>query len=157
MTLGEQQILSQVTSRFPDLGVIMLCPPQPQEFLLEAMRVGVREVVPTPINQNVLINAVERFQQRMMLAKTPMHESKIVAFIPCKGGSGATFLASNIAYNLASEENKRVILLDFNLQFGDASLFVHEASIDHYHCGCDPANPAAGWLISLFQLDSCAA
>lgn len=125
---GEQQILSQVTSRFPDLGVIVLCPPQPQEFLLEAMRVGVREVIPTPINQNVLINAVERFQQRMRLARTPMHESKIVAFIPCKGGSGATFLASNIAYNLASEENKRVILLDLNLQFGDASLFVHEAT-----------------------------
>lgn len=125
---GEQQILSQVTSRFPDLGVIVLCPPQPQEFLLEAMRIGVREVVPTPINQNVLINAVERCKQRMMLAKTPMHEGQIVAFIPCKGGSGATFLASNIAYNLASEENKRVILLDFNLQFGDASLFVYEAT-----------------------------
>ncbi|SDW05799.1 AAA family ATPase [Nitrosomonas communis] len=125
---GEQQILSQITSRFPDLGVIVLCPPQPQEFLLEAMRVGVREVIPTPINQNMLINAVERFQQRIRLAKMPMHESKIVAFIPCKGGSGATFLASNIAYNLASEENKRVILLDLNLQFGDACLFIHEAT-----------------------------
>lgn len=125
---GEQQILSQVTSRFPDLGVIMLCPPQPQEFLLEAMRVGIREIVPTPISQNVLTDAVERFKQRMLLARTPLHEGKIAAFIPCKGGSGATFLASNIAYNLASVENKRVILFDFNLQFGDASLFVHEAT-----------------------------
>jgi pilus assembly protein CpaE len=126
LNLGEQQILSRVTSRFPDLGVIMLCPPQPQEFLLEAMRVGVREIVPTPVSQHGLIDAVGRFQQRMTMARTPMQEGKILAFIPCKGGSGATFLASNIAYTLASLENKRVILFDFNLQFGDASLFVHE-------------------------------
>lgn len=125
---GEQQILRVVTSRFPDLGVIMLCPPQPQDFLLEAMRVGVREVVPTPINQHVLIDAVDRFQQRMALAKAPLHDGKVLAFIPCKGGSGATFLASNIAYTLASLENKRVILFDFNLQFGDAALFVHDST-----------------------------
>lgn len=125
---GEQQILRVVTSRFPDLGVIMVCPPQPQEFLLEAMRVGVREVVPTPLNQHVLIDAVERFQQRMAIAKAPLHQGKILAFMPCKGGSGATFLASNIAYTLAALENKRVILFDFNLQFGDASLFVHDGA-----------------------------
>lgn len=124
----EQQILSVVTSHFPDLGVIMVCPPQPQEFLLEAMRVGVREVVPTPLNQGVLIDAVERFKQRKALAKAPLHDGQVFAFIPCKGGSGATFLASNIAYTLAALEGKRVILFDFNLQLGDAALFVHDST-----------------------------
>ena len=51
----------------------------------------------------------------------------MLAFIPCKGGSGATFLATNIAYTLAALENKRVALFDFNLQFGDASLFVYDS------------------------------
>lgn len=125
---AEQQILSLVTSRFPDLGIIMVCPSRSQDFLIEAMRIGVREIVPTPIDSQVLINAVERFQQRMALAKTPLHDGKVLAFIPCKGGSGATFLASNIAYTLAALENKRVILFDFNLQFGDASLFVHDGA-----------------------------
>ncbi|PTR04529.1 pilus assembly protein CpaE [Nitrosomonas nitrosa] len=125
---GEQQILSIVTSHFPDLGVIMLCPPQPQEFLLEAMRVGIREIVPTPLNQHVLIDAVERFRQRKALAKAPLHDGQVLAFIPCKGGSGATFLASNIAYSLAAIESKRVILIDFNLQLGDASLFVQDST-----------------------------
>ncbi|SFM92577.1 pilus assembly protein CpaE [Nitrosomonas nitrosa] len=125
---GEQQILSIVTSHFPDLGVIMLCPPQPQEFLLEAMRVGIREIVPTPLNQHVLIDAVERFRQIKALAKAPLHDGQVLAFIPCKGGSGATFLASNIAYSLAAIESKRVILIDFNLQLGDASLFVQDST-----------------------------
>lgn len=80
--------MSKVTTCFPDIGVIMLCPPQPQEFLLEAMRVGVREVVPTPIAQNVLIDAVERFQQRMFQSKAPIRQGKVLAFMPCKGEWG---------------------------------------------------------------------
>ena len=51
---------------------------------------------------------------------------KVLAFISCKGGSGATFLATNLAYVLATLEKKRVALIDLNLQFGDASLFVSD-------------------------------
>ncbi|HRQ05293.1 MAG TPA: AAA family ATPase [Nitrosomonas halophila] len=120
------QVIDQVTSRFPELGVIMLCPAQSQDYLIEAMRAGVREIVPTPFTQSVLIDAVERFQRRMQQAKMSARAGKILAFIPCKGGSGATFLASNFAYALAANGHKRVALIDFNLQFGDASLFVHD-------------------------------
>jgi pilus assembly protein CpaE len=42
----------------------------------------------------------------------------------CKGGSGATFLATNLAHVLAEAKHKNVLLLDLNLQFGDAYLFV---------------------------------
>jgi pilus assembly protein CpaE len=124
---GELQILNRVTSRFPDLGLVMLCPAQTPELLIEVMRAGVREVLPTPLTRNVVIEAVERFQQRITMARMPVNQCKVLAFIPCKGGSGATFLATNIAYALAALENKRVALFDFNLQFGDASLFVHDS------------------------------
>jgi pilus assembly protein CpaE len=124
---AELQILNRVTSRFPDLGVVMMCPAQPPELLIEVMRAGVREVLPTPLTRNVVIEAVERFQQRLVLAHSPVNSCKVLAFIPCKGGSGATFLATNIAYTLAALENKRVALFDFNLQFGDASLFVYDS------------------------------
>ncbi len=52
-------------------------------------------------------------------------DGKIIAFVSCKGGSGATFLAANLAYALA-QENQRVALFDLNLQFGDAALFVSD-------------------------------
>ena len=42
--------------------------------------------------------------------------------MPCKGGSGATFLATNLACQLA--ETSSVLLIDLNLQFGDALAFV---------------------------------
>jgi pilus assembly protein CpaE len=122
----ELQILSHVTSRFPDMGILMLCQDQSPEFLLEAMRAGIREVLPIPLTQPALIQAVERFEQRLTLARMPINDCKVLAFIPCKGGMGTTFLATNMAYTIAEMEAKRVALFDLNLQFGDASLFIHD-------------------------------
>src|SRR5690606_12681881 len=46
-------------------------------------------------------------------------------FVPAKGGSGASFLATNLAYALA-ERGKRVAVIDLNLHFGDAAMFLTE-------------------------------
>ncbi len=124
---SELQLLSNVTARYPSLGVIMLCPIQSPERLIEVMRVGVREALPTMPSRESLLDAVERFQQRIRQARTTIGSGKVLAFIPCKGGSGATFLACNLAYTLAAQENKRVALIDFNLQLGDASLFLSDS------------------------------
>jgi pilus assembly protein CpaE len=51
-------------------------------------------------------------------------QGKVLAFISCKGGSGATFLSTNLGYALATQEKKRVALIDLNLQFGDAAMYV---------------------------------
>ena len=122
----EFQVLDRIITRFPKMGVIMLCTHQSPEKLIEAMRVGVRETLPTPPIRESLLDAVDRFRQRMRQASTSSHKGKVMAFIPCKGGSGSTFLATNLAYALAALENKRVAVFDFNLQLGDASLFLSD-------------------------------
>ncbi|MDV6342316.1 AAA family ATPase [Nitrosomonas sp. Is24] len=124
---NDLQILGNVTARFPSLGVIMLCPNPSPERLLEVMRVGVREALPTPPTRDSLLSAINRFQQRIKQASMPVRSGKVLAFIPCKGGSGATFLATNLAYTLAAQNNQRVALIDFNLQLGDASLFLSDS------------------------------
>jgi len=48
----------------------------------------------------------------------------VLAFVSCKGGSGATFAAANLAHILADGGRARVALIDLNLQFGDAALFI---------------------------------
>ncbi len=103
------------------MGVIVVCEGHSADFLLQAMRAGVREVLPARPSKEALLQAVGRLRQTRELHSR--HAGQILAFISCKGGSGATFLATNLGYALG-QANKRTIVIDLNLQFGDASLFV---------------------------------
>ncbi|TFH08004.1 MAG: response regulator receiver protein, partial [Nitrosomonadales bacterium] len=60
----ELQILERVTARFPALGVILLCQNHSPERLMQAMRVGIREALPPVPSREMLLDAVNRFQQR---------------------------------------------------------------------------------------------
>lgn len=122
LVLGE---IEQLTTYRPGIAVILLCPSQTPELLLSAMRAGVREVLPSPLPAGVLEAAVSRVAAKLkgQNAKAP---GKILAFMPCKGGSGSTFLATNMGYQLAESGN--VLLIDLNLQFGDALSFVHDGN-----------------------------
>lgn len=123
--LEELPVLEYVSAQHPQTVVVMLCANHSPEFLINAMRAGVREVLQSPATKEALIAAVERIERRLGLGAKPRQPGQIIAFIPCKGGSGATFLATNLGYQLAAE-SKKVILIDLNLQFGDAALFIHD-------------------------------
>ena len=123
--LDELPVLEYVTAQHPRTVMVMLCVNQSPDFLIHAMRAGVREVLKSPVTKEVLLAAVERIEQRLGLVARPRDPGTIAAFIPCKGGSGATFIATNLGYQLAAE-NKKVLLIDLNLQFGDAVLFIHD-------------------------------
>ena len=112
-----------VTSHHPKIAVILLCATQTPEFLINSMRAGVREVLPSPASADALEAAVSRISAKLVGAQI-RKLGKVLAFMPSKGGSGATFLATNLGYQLA--ETKAVLLIDLNLQFGDALSFVHD-------------------------------
>ncbi|BAK77189.1 response regulator receiver protein [Pseudogulbenkiania sp. NH8B] len=130
--LTDFSALSRLNLRHPDITVILLSNIQASETLLSAMRAGVREVLPSPANREALNLAISRVEEKRMLQNSARPKGKVFAFIPCKGGSGSTFLSTNLAYNLATQEDKNVILIDLNLQFGDAALFVtdHKPSVN---------------------------
>lgn len=121
---AELNVFEQVLVRHPNLALILVCDSTSPEFLISAMRVGVRDVLQRPLEKDVLVAAMLRVAHKVAMSGTA--KAKTLAFIPCKGGSGATFLAANLAYALAVEENKKVALFDLNLQFGDAVLFLSD-------------------------------
>lgn len=145
--LAELADLERMVQRYPGVALIALCEKVSSEFLISAMRVGVRDVLPLPVVPQALLDAVTRVEQRLESSTSrPQLLGKVLAFIACKGGSGATFLASNIGYILAAkEEGAKVVLLDLNLQFGDAALFVS----DHV-----PANTVADVTDNIARLDA---
>lgn len=122
----ELQGVERLMARHPDMAVILMCVQHQPEFLLSAMRMGVREVIQTPLTEQALQQAVGRIRERIAWRSAPPVDGKVLAFLPCKGGSGSTFLASNLAYAIGTER-KRVCLIDLNLHFGDAALHVSES------------------------------
>jgi pilus assembly protein CpaE len=121
--VAELAQVEYVTTHYPSLAVILLCSTHTPEFLINSMRAGVREVLPSPATAPALEAAVNRIAAKLVGTK-PRDAGKILAFLPCKGGAGATFLATNLASHLA--ETRSVLLIDLNLQFGDALAFVHD-------------------------------
>lgn len=116
--------LQHLGIRHPGMTFMVLREQQSAEFLIQAMHAGVREVLPAQLTAEALKGALERI--RLYLGYAATRSGKVIAFISCKGGSGATFLASNLAYTLANHSAKKVALFDLNLQFGDALLFLSD-------------------------------
>lgn len=119
------KVIESLNLMLPGVDVLQVSPDTDAEFLMLAMRSGVREVIPSAAGPDGIRAAVTRILQKRQ-KQTSNNEGKVFAFLSCKGGSGATFLATNFAYVLATEYGKKVALLDLNLQFGDASMFVSE-------------------------------
>ena len=116
--------LERLGQLFPRMAFIVLSHDLSQAFLLRAMRAGVREVLPAEPGAEALALALDHIADKM--GSQGGAQGKVLAFISCKGGSGSTFLATNLAYALSTGA-KRVALIDINLQFGDASLFVSDS------------------------------
>lgn len=126
---NELDALGAVIDRSPDLNVILISGRQTPEFLLGALRAGVREVIPLPVSIESLRESMDGIRQRLAAGRTPRPQGRIMAWMSSKGGAGATFLATNLAAALAAS-GKRVCFIDLNFHFGEASFYVSEARPD---------------------------
>lgn len=118
-------VLEQALLAAPATALILQSPDRSPDFLIRAMRAGVRELLPSPASAAELSAAWERQVMRLR-ARSGSRDGKVLAFLPAKGGAGSTFLSTNLAYALAAR-GQRVALLDLNLHFGDAVLYLTEA------------------------------
>ncbi len=116
--------VEELTRRHPNLTVLLLCTARSEDVLLSAMRAGIREVLAWPGAKREFLAAVERAKKWAAAPGVRRPRGKLLAFVSGKGGSGATFLAANLGYAVAAECHKKVLLIDLNLQYGDASFFL---------------------------------
>jgi pilus assembly protein CpaE len=111
----------------PDTRIVLVSPDRTVEFLIRAMRCGVREILPSPINVETLKQAIKHELERAPSSVKPRGQhGQVLSFLPVKGGAGSTFLATNMAFALSMLGN-RVALLDLNLYFGDAAMFLGDS------------------------------
>lgn len=116
--------LERMAEKFPQAAIMLLSSDRSPEYLIGAMRAGVREVLALPLSTSDLDAALDRLTHK--LASTQQVDGKVMAFVSAKGGAGTTFIAANLAHALSVLGQKRVLLLDLNTAFGDAALYVSD-------------------------------
>lgn len=118
---GELEYLakSAVSKRLP---LIVLGPADDPEAMRLAMRAGASDYISQPLQQAELVTALERIGDQ--LEDRPSDRGQLVTVMNSKGGSGASFVATNLAYALSQEKRTRTVLADFDLQFGGLSRYL---------------------------------
>lgn len=138
--------LEHLLHQTPALAVIQVSDNLSPSCLMNAMHIGVREVLPLPVESVNLVAAVSRLAKKIGPAvNRSTNGGKVLAFIACKGGSGATFIATNLAYILAEKHHVKVAFIDLNLHFGDAALFLNDQ---------EPPNNVADVAENIARLDA---
>lgn len=124
--------MERLCGAHPEVDVVLVSPTLEPEILMRALRAGVREVLQAPCAPAAVVAAVIAAQSRQMRKRLgsatpePGPAGQVLALVSCKGGCGTTFIAANLAHLLTQEGRRRVALIDLNLQFGDAALFVSD-------------------------------
>ncbi len=134
----------------PQLNVLLLSEDSSKALLTRAMQAGVREVIPLPFNPAELAKTLQRWSDRARAQAEPIHAAdagntaashstptafdspgRLVAFMGCKGGSGTSFVAANMAHIMADEFGKNCAFVDLDLQCGDASFYLGSGANKH--------------------------
>lgn len=87
-----------------------------------AMQLGARDYIPLPTPAAEVVEIVRRVVRDHQPSNPARQGGQITTVMNSKGGSGASFMAANIAHMLCSERQMHVGLLDLDLQFGTQSL-----------------------------------
>lgn len=114
----------------PSLILIAVADQVTSGLLRAAMRAGISEVIEAPLTEEKIEEAIKQFANDVLKRKVaavvpiPSHkdEGQIIVVMSAKGGSGKTVVATNLALLLTRFEDKKVALVDADLQFGDVCL-----------------------------------
>jgi len=117
----------------PAVGVILARAQVDVGLLTQALRAGVREVVPSG-DSGALAAACHRSYEvsmRLIGSGPTVHDvpqrgnqGQVVTVFAAKGGCGKTSFAVNLAVALASDISVRVCVVDLDLAFGDVAISV---------------------------------
>ena len=105
------------------VAVSSVVPPS-HHLLLDAMRSGVQDFLPKPVNLESLTDMLARFAQDLEMRDRPSLD-KLVVVMGSKGGVGSTTVAVNLGVQLATIAKKRIFLLDFAQPLGNVHLLLN--------------------------------
>ena len=127
--------------------IILLASGEASVLLEEALDSDVSDVLLLPqMTENVVfaIRKAGRSSLRPAPSVAPTRRGRIVTVFSPKGGTGKTVTSTNLAAAFAKFEGKRTLLLDLDLQFGDAAIML----------GLEPEKTIYDLVVAPGELDS---
>ena len=118
--------IQAIRSASPNTEIFVTAPNTHADVLLHLLRSGVQEFLPQPFYKEDLQSALKRFAERYKNSHPLLTKrGKLINLLGSKGGIGTTTIAVNLAVSLQeTHPTNSVALVDLNLQFGDAALFL---------------------------------
>lgn len=121
-----------ISEQFPSVIVIIMSVQSESEYLKRAMFAGAKEFIIKPFNMNILIDTINAtYTKNKVVKKAETKEessnkkAEVLTFYSSKGGVGKSILAVNSAITLSNTFNKKTLLIDLDLQFGDISMLIN--------------------------------
>lgn len=131
--LNGLEATEKITMEYPSVMVIIMSVQAESEYLKKAMFHGAKEYIIKPFHYDTLIETItttyEKYKERQgkFTEKVEkIREGKIISFFSSKGGVGKSVLALNTALVFSKKEDKKILLIDLDLQFGDISMMVNQ-------------------------------
>jgi pilus assembly protein CpaE len=117
--------------------VILLVDKISTDILKKAIKLNIHDVIEFPFTHDELRESIKRIENMFLKSLAEITSKEIaeeekrkkfhknIAIFSTKGGSGKSFVAINLAVDLAKLYEKRVILFDVDYQFGDIAVMLN--------------------------------
>jgi pilus assembly protein CpaE len=131
--------------------IVLVTSASANAILSEALAAGIFDVVLLPQLTDGIVFTIKKAHS--LAAGRPTGaaaksssaiEGKVVTFFSPKGGAGKTVLACNLAATFARQQQRKTLLLDLDLQFGDAAIMM----------GIEPEKTIYDLVMARRELDS---
>jgi pilus assembly protein CpaE len=107
-----------IATAYPNLAVFAVSASADSGLILRALRTGLREFLPRPIDLTALGEAIQRVASAHAGQET---RGRVITVTGSSGGIGATMFATNLAVELAAIVSGRVTVVDLDYRFGQVA------------------------------------
>jgi len=127
------KVAEKVNIEYPEVAVIIIEESFVEDTIHKALFAGAKDVLVHPFTPTKLVDTIYRahellkkksviHRENALKAKKQANLGKVISVFSTKGGVGKTFIATNLAVAVQKETGKRVVLIDLDLDFGNAAL-----------------------------------
>jgi pilus assembly protein CpaE len=94
------------------------------ELVRWALDAGIADVLSLPITRESAIFVIEKAAHAARRSDEASGNGRVITVFSPKGGSGKSVVATNLAVAASAHGRKRTLLVDLDLQFGDAAIML---------------------------------